>query len=263
MCVSYILLFTGKYINHSFEALYVYEKNDWKPILANMSGLVVGVVYYFFRLEEMSLTYLLFAIGLSEISKSAIHLLLNYKVFIKGKVDRINLEMYLITYNFFIYSFSIVLILTIDRFFIYTSFPETDKALYQIFMNFMIFAISLPNFITQYYHNRDRRSKIKVDNSLRMKVLLIGLIVNSITIYLSYLICIYVFMLPMSPSFFAAGLLFAFPSTLYTPLVIYFYNKNNQGLLSRCAAGAAITMLTSCSFFINSFGLIGGLYCCI
>ena len=263
ICVSYILLFTGKYINQSFETLYVYEKNDWKPILANLTGLAIGLIYYFTRLDHMSLVYLIFAIGLSEISKSAIHLILNYRVFIRGKVEKINLEMYLITYNFFIYSFSIILILTIDRFFIYTKFDEADKALYQIFMNFMVFVISLPNFITKYYHNRDRRSKIKVDNSLRMRVLLLGMLVNTAAIYASYLICIHVFMLNITPSFFAAGLLFAFPSTLYTPLVIYFYNKNNHGLLSRCAAGAAITMLTSCSFFIKSFGLIGGVYCCI
>jgi hypothetical protein len=263
ICISYILLFMGKYINQSFETLYIYEKNDWKPIFANIVGLGIGVAYYFWRLPDMSLIYLIFAIGLSEISKSAIHLILNYKVFVKGKVERINLEMYLITYNFFIYSFSIILILTIDRFFIYTKFEEADKALYQIFMNFMVFVISLPNFITQFYHNRDRRSKIRVDNSLRMKVLLLGLLVNTAAIYISYIICIHVFMLQITPAFLAAGLLFAFPSTLYTPLVIYFYNKNNHGLLSRCAAGAAVTMLTACGFFIKSFGLIGGIYCCI
>ncbi len=263
ICVSYILLFTGKYINQSFETLYVYEKNDWKPILANVIGLAVGITYYFFKLEEMQLVYLIFAIGFSEISKSAVHLILNYKVFLKGKVDKINLEMYLITYNFFIYSFSIILILTIDRFFVYTNFDAADKAMYQIYMNFMVFVISLPNFITQYYHKRDKRSKIKVDNSLRMKVLLLGLLLIALAIFASYLICIYIFMLPISNAFLAAGLLFAFPSTLYTPLVIYFYNKNNHGLLSRCAAGAAITMLASCGFFIKSFGLIGGIYCCI
>ena len=211
----------------------------------------------------MSLVYLIFAIGLSEISKSAVHLLLNYKVFLKGKVDKINLEMYLITYNFFIYSFSIILILTIDRFFIYTRFGDADKALYQIYMNFMVFIISLPHFITQYFHNRDKRSKLKVDNSLRMKVLLIGLVVITAAIYSSYLICVNIFILPVSLSFLAAGLLFAFPSTLYTPLVIYFYNKNNHGLLSRCAVGAAVAMLASCSFFIKTFGLIGGVYTCI
>jgi hypothetical protein len=263
ICISYMLLFTGKYINQSFETLYVYEKNDWKSVLANVIGLGIGIAYYFIRLEEMTVIYLIFAIGLSEIAKSAVHLLLNFKVFIKGKVDNINLEMYLITYNFFIYSFSMILILTIDRFFIYTRFDASDKAMYQIFMNFMVFVISLPNFITKYYHNRDKRSKIKVDNSLRMKVLLIGTMVNAAAIYASYLICIHVFLLNVSPSFLAAGLLFAFPSTLYTPLVIYFNNKNNIGLLSRCAAGVAIAMLTSCIFFIKSFGLIGGLYCCI
>jgi len=263
ICISYILLFMGKYINQSFETLYVYQKNDWKPIFANVVGLAIGVTYYFWKLPDMSLIYLMFAIGLSEISKSAIHLILNYKVFVKGKVERINLEMYLITYNFFIYSFSIILILTIDRFFIYTKFDEADKALYQIFMNFMVFVISLPNFITQFYHNRDRRSKIRVDNALRMKVLLLGLLVNTVAIYASYLVCIHVFMLSITPAFLAAGLLFAFPSTLYTPLVIYFYNKNKHGLLSRCAAGAAVTMLTAGGFFIKSFGLIGGIYTCI
>jgi hypothetical protein len=263
ICISYILLFTGKYINQSFETLYVYEKNDWKPVFANTVGLGIGVAYYFVRLSDMSFSYLIFAIGLSEICKSAIHLMLNFKVFIKGKVERINLEMYLITYNYFIYAFSIVLILTIDRFFVYTKFNDADKALYQIFMNFMVFVISLPNFITQYYHNRDRKSKIRVDNSLRMNVLLLGIVINAAAICASYFICIHVFMLNLTPTFLAAGLLFGFPSTLYTPLVIYFYNKNNHGLLSRCAAGAAITMLTSCSFFIKSFGLIGGVYCCI
>jgi len=263
ICISYILLFMGKYINQSFETLYVYQKNDWKPIFANVVGLAIGVTYYFWKLPDMSLIYLMFAIGLSEISKSAIHLILNYKVFVKGKVERINLEMYLITYNFFIYSFSIILILTIDRFFIYTKFDEADKALYQIFMNFMVFVISLPNFITQFYHNRDRRSKIRVDNALRMKVLLLGLLVNTVAIYASYLVCIHVFMLSITPAFLAAGLLFAFPSTLYTPLVIYFYNKNKHDILSRCAAGAAVTMLTAGGFFIKSFGLIGGIYTCI
>jgi O-antigen/teichoic acid export membrane protein len=70
-------------------------------------------------------------------------------------------------------------------------------------------------------------------------------------------------MLDLSYAFLAAGFLFAFPSTLYTPFVIYFYHKNNHGLLSRCAIGSAIAMLASCSFFIQNFGLIGGLYCCI
>ncbi len=263
ICISYMLLFAGKYINHSFETLYVYEKNDWKPIVANLTGLGVGVAYYFYKLDEMTFIYLIFAIGLSEIVKSVIHLILNFKVFIKGKVERINLEMYLVTYNFFIYSFSTILILTIDRFFIYTKFEAADKALYQIYMNFLVFVISLPGFITKYYHNRDKRTKIKVDNSLRMRVLLIGTIVNSTAVFASYLLCIHVFMLNVTPSFLAAGLLFAFPSTLYTPLVIYFNNKNNIGLLSRCAGGVAIAMITSCIFFINSFGLIGGLYCCI
>src|SRR5688572_5847516 len=100
ICISYMLLFTGKYINQSFETLYVYEKKDWKSVLANVLGLAVGIVYYFIRIEEMTVIYLIFAIGLSEIAKSAVHLILNLKVFIKGKVDNINLEMYLITYNF-------------------------------------------------------------------------------------------------------------------------------------------------------------------
>lgn len=263
ICVSYILLFTGKYINNSFETLYAYEKNDWKSILANVVGLTIGIFYYFMKLPDMQLIYFIFAIGLAEISKSAVHLLLNYKVFFKGKVDRINFEMYLVTYNYFIYSFSFILVLAIDRFFVYTKFGDADKAMYQIYMNFMVFVVSLPHFITQYYHKRDKRSKIRVDNSLRMKVLLLGILMITVAIYSSYLICIYVFMLPISNAFLAAGLLFAFPCTLYTPLVIYFNNKNNHGLLSRCAAGAAITMLTSCSFFLKSFGLIGGIYTCI
>jgi len=263
ICISYMILFAGKYINHSFETLYVYERNDWKPILANVVGLGIGVGYYFYKLQEMTFIYLIFAIGLSEIAKSAVHLILNIKVFVKGKVERINLEMYLITYNYFIYTFSMILILTIDRFFIYTRFEPSDKALYQIFMNFMVFVISLPGFITKYYHNRDKRSKIKVDNSLRMKVLIIGTVVCCIAVVATYIVCNQIFLLNVSPSFLAAGLLFAFPSTLYTPLVVYFNNKNNIGLLSRCAGGVAIAMLTSCIFFINSFGLIGGLYCCI
>lgn len=263
ICVSYLLLFTGKFINQSFETLYVYEKNDWKPIIANITGISVGIAYFFLRLDDMSFMYLIFAIGLTEISKSAIHLLLNYKVFIKGKLSTINIEMYLITYNYFIYSFSIILILTVDRYFVYTQFDDSEKATYQIFMNFMLFAISLPNFITQFYHNRDRKSKIKVDNSLRMKVLILGMLVNVVAISISYFICIQFFMLNIGYEFWAAGLLFAFPSTLYTPIVIYFYNKNNHGLLSRCAGGAAITMLASCSFFLKSFDLVGGIYCCI
>src|SRR5688572_1257964 len=112
ICISYILLFTGKFINQSFEALYIYEKNDLRPILANVVGLIIGVTYYFSRLDIMSLEYLIFSMGLSEISKSAVHLLLNSKAFKMGRVNNINLEMYLLTYNSFIYSFAIILTLT-------------------------------------------------------------------------------------------------------------------------------------------------------
>lgn len=263
ICISYMLLFTGKFINQSFDALYVYQKNDWKPIAANLTGLALGITYYLYKLHEMSLVFLIFAIGIAEITKSIFHLMLNYKVFIKGKVNNINLEMYLLTYNFFLYSFSVTLILTIDRFFIYTRFEEADKAVYQIFMNFMIVIATLPNFVTHFFNNRDKRSKVKVDNNLRMKVLVGGLFVVVFGAISIYLICIHVFLLNIPLSFLAAGMLFAFPSTLYTPLVIHFYNKNNHGLLSRCAFGAGIAMLTSCTFFINSFGLIGGIYTCI
>lgn len=257
---SLLLCIISRTISSSLEIYFIFKNEAWKNILSSLVGIFFGFAFYFYNIEYTSTKYIILSICVGEFIKSFCFIMMGLKIFENNPVTKLNVQLLMNSYGFFLFNFTYILTLVTDRFFIYSQFSFEEKGLYQIYMNVFTFTATIPVFIIRYLMKYSKKGRLKIDNKFRLRIFLFSLpIFITILLFTYFIISTYI-----SNTFtfahLAYGILYTFPSIIYAPLIIYFSNKNNYFILSRSTISIAILLGALCIILIPRFGVEGGIY---
>lgn len=259
MKAGILLLLIGKFTYESYEPLIEYKDKYTEAIVAEIIGFAAGFSLVIFMMDTINFEWIIFSMGMGELFRALSLVVSIREVKYKLSIRYVNLNFFIQAYPFFMIGFSTLLMFIADRVFVYINFNNIIKAEYQIFMNFLIFVISVPNLLLIPFFKNYYKSRIKINQYLQMTIILFGVILTPVIIYTVSILCHYIYSIDIPFSFIAAGMLYIFPSFVYTPYILKLTNKNRHLYIASVTFIAAITVGLACSYLVRIKGVNGAL----
>ncbi|MCX7744857.1 MAG: hypothetical protein N2167_09885 [Flavobacteriales bacterium] len=261
MKIGILLMLTGKCTYESYEPLIEYKEKYTHAIIAELIGFTVGfsLIISIYQKNFMSYEWVILCMGLGEFFRAFVLIFSFREIKYKINVRYINLNFFIQAYSYFIMGFATLLLYIADRVFVYISFSNIVKAEYQIFMNFLIFVVSVPNLLLIPFFKNYYKSRIKIDKKLQLSITLLGVTLTPAIIYSIYVACRYIYSIELSLSFILAGIFYIFPTFIYTPYALKLINKNKYINIAIVTFIAAASVALACSYLVKIKGVIGGL----
>lgn len=254
-----LLMLTGKFIYKSYEPLIEYKKKYTQAIIAEIIGFATGFSFLLSMLPKANFEWIIFSIGVGELLRGITLLASIREIQYKLSLKYVNLNFFIQAYSFFIVGFANLLMFIADRVFVYITFSNTIKAEYQIFMNFLIFVVSVPDLLLIPFFKNYYKSRIVINRSLQITISILGIILTPWFIYTIKYLCKYFFSIELPSEVIYLGMLYIFPTFLYTPYILKLLNRNNHLYIAIVTFIAAASVALACSYLIEIIGVTGGL----
>lgn len=261
MKAGILLMITGKSTYESYEPLIEYKQKYSQAIIAEIIGFTIGfsLILNIYQKNFMSYEWIILSMGVAELLRALVLLISIREIKYKLSFRYINLNFFIQAYPYFIVGFATLLLFIADRVFVYITFNNTIKAEYQIFMNFLIFVVSVPTLLLIPFFKNYYKSRIKIDEKLQLSIILLGILLTPIIMFSIYISCKYIYSIHLTLSFIVAGMFYIFPSFIYTPYILKFINKNKHMNIAIVTIIAAVSVALSCSYLVKINGVSGGL----
>lgn len=254
-----LLMITGKFIYESYVPLIEYKKKYTQAIIAEIIGFATGFSFLLSMLSKANFEWIIFSIGLGELLRGLTLLVSIREIQYKLSLKYVNLNFFIQAYSFFIVGFANLLMFIADRVFVYITFSNAIKAEYQIFMNFLIFVVSVPNLLLIPFFKNYYKSRIIINRSLQITIILLGIILTPWIIYTIKYLCRYIYSIELPPDFIYFGMLYIFPTFIYTPYILKQFNRNKHLYIAIITFIAAALVSLACSYLVKIKGVSGGL----
>lgn len=254
------ILITSRFIYATYEAIIKYKHRHLIAIVAELIGFLSGLIILLLLKVEISNEYIIFSMAIGEIVRNIILI-----IFIKDITFRIGLRYFQPTYltqayPFFMLAFTSSLIHVVDRVFVYTTFSNEIKSEYQIYMNFLLFMISLPNFLLMPYFKNYYKSKLILTRTNHSVLIVIGTILMPLSLWIIWFLCKCLYQFDVSNHFLFIGALFIFPSFIYYPFTIHLIARNKQLEIAFSTLIISAFLAFLCNYLIQIYGVTGALY---
>lgn len=261
MKAGILLMLTGKCTYESYEPMIEYKEKYSQAIIAEIIGFTVGfsLILNMYQRNFMSYEWIIVSMGVTELVRALVLMISIREIKYKLSFRYINLNFFIQAYPYFIMGFATLLLFIADRIFVYITFNNTIKAEYQIFMNFLIFVVSVPNLLLIPFFKNYYKSRIRIDEKLQLNIILLGMLLTPVIMFSIYLSCRYIYSIHLSLSFIIAGMFYIFPSFIYTPYILKLINKNKHMNIAIVTLIAAASVALSCSYLVKINGVSGGL----
>lgn len=259
MKAGILLMLTGKWTYESYEPLIEYKEKYAQAILAEIMGFAAGFSIVILMMNSVNFEWIIFSMGIGELFRALTLVVSICEVKYRLSFRYINLNFFIQAYPFFMIGFATLLMYIADRVFVYINFNNIIKAEYQIFMNFLIFVISVPNLLLIPFFKNYYKSRIKINQYLQIGIILFGVILTPVIIYIVSILCKYVYSIELSTGFIAAGMLYIFPTFVYSPYILKLINKNKHLNIASVTFIAAVSVALACSYLVEIKGVGGAL----
>jgi hypothetical protein len=259
MKAAILLNLTGRFIYESYEPLIEYKQKYLHAIISEILGFGIGFNLLIYQVHHMDFEWIIFCKGISEIIRGGVLIAIFPEINYKFSLKYFNFNYIIQAYPYFMIGFSNILLFIADRVFVYMNFNNIIKAEYQIFMNFLIFIITVPNLLLIPFFKNYYKSRIKINLNLQMNIILLGVILTPVIIYTVTILCRYIYSIELPVSFIVTGMLFIFPTFVYSTYVLKLLNKNKHLNIASATIIAAAAVALACSYLVKIKGVQGAL----
>ncbi len=259
MKIGILLTLTGKFIYESYEPLIEYKQKYLHAIISEILGFGIGFNLFIYQIDHIDFEWIIFFKGISEIIRGGVLIAIFPEINYRFNLKYFNLNYIIQAYPYFMVGFSNILLYIADRVFVYINFNNIIKAEYQIFMNFLMFIISVPNLLLIPFFKNYYKSRIKITQYLQMNIILWGVILTPIIIYIVSILCRYIYSIDISFNFIVTGMLFIFPTFVYSTYVLKLMSKNKHLNIAIATIIAAAAVALACSYLVKIKGVQGAL----
>lgn len=260
MKIGILMLIIGKYFYVTYEPVIEYKHRYGIAIGAEMIGFISGFSMLYIINKEIANEHIIFSMGVGELVRNVLLIILMKDVKIQMRFRFFRPGFYIQAYPFFMLSFASIFIHMVDRVFVYTNFNNEIKAEYQIYMNFLLFLISFPNFLLMPFFKNYYKSKIQLSSGNHILLIVLGALITPFFLWLVWLLCKHFYQFDVSWNFLITGMLFVFPSFIYYPFTLRLISRNKQLGLSFVMFILSVLLVFLCYYMIDVYGLSGALY---
>lgn len=259
ICGVLFLWIFGRFLNHSVEALLIFEKKFNASILIELVCFV-GFAFGIYENPNLDLFSLLLLYSLYQLIKGIWYFLLFKKNFTL-KNTRIDFNYYKISFPFFLLSILGFLASKVDVYLVDHLGDKISTANYQIINSLLVFTMSLSAFLYAPYTKNIYRNNQALMQKTRNLLLVIGLFVVPLALFFIYFILKYYYVnLQLPLVFYAIAFVYIYPSFLYGIEVVNLFKLHQEKTVVRFLfIGALANTLFSAGFLYFNYGILGAL----
>lgn len=253
-----IVLFTfGRFVVFSYQPVIEYRNKYVIAFVSELIGFIAGAIMMYTTRAAMSPGVFMLSVAIAEMVKAAVLLIGVKNVRLMTGLRYFNLGYYIQSFPFFIYGLALVLVCLVDRIYVYAEFKPEDKAFYQVFMNMLVYSLSVPRFLIIPFLKNYYRGKIRLNSNIRFGVLVGGFTLLPLMLVVVYMVCKYLFGFQFSADYMLLAFFFCLPAFIYAPVLYYLVGKNQHFDIAVAAAIITVVQLLTCPALMQRYGLQG------
>jgi hypothetical protein len=254
-----LLWILGRFLNHSAEALIVYEKKFKSAMAIELGCFVLFCFSLFVFKSKLDLYLLLIFYSCFQFAKGISYFFLfrNYFIFQNPKIDW---HYYRATFPFFLLSILGFLASKVDLYIIECFGNTIVTSDYQIINSLLVFTMSLSTFIYGPFTKNIYRNNDDVIRKAQRLVSQIGLFVVPIALVAIYFILTFLLHLQVQLAFYLIAFLYVYPSFVYGIKVVNLFRQNREKtVVGFLFLGTIVNTILSAGFLYFDYGIIGAL----
>lgn len=250
----------GRFLNHSVEALIVFEKKFNSAIVIEAGSFIAFGVFLILLRDCLDLYLLLIGYSLYQLVKGFLYFLL-FRKFLSIKNLRIDLSYYTTTFPFFLLSILGFLASKVDVYIIERLGNKIITSDYQVINSLLVFTMSISAFIyAPFTKNIYRNSKPVIRKTQRL-LAFAGLAIVPIALLAIYAILKYYLHSAFPTAFYIASFLYVYPSFVYGIKVVALFKQHlEKTVVLYLLLGTIANTVLSALFLYLDYGITGALF---
>lgn len=247
----------GRYLNHSIEALLLYEKKFNKAMLIEIGSFLIFSIVFLCLKSQLNTYLLLISFSTYQLLKGLLYCMLFKNYFFLGKA-KLQLAYFKKSFSFFLLSIMGFLVSRIDVYIIENFGNKIITAEYQILNNLLVFIMSISAFIyapfTKMIYRNTENGMVKSKKMLA----LIGLLIVPIGLIIIQVISIGLLKTNLPLIFFGVAFLYVYPSYIYGLDIVNLFKQHQEKIVViNLLIGVIINSALSSLFLHLNYGITG------
>ncbi|WP_162127065.1 MATE family efflux transporter [Flavobacterium phycosphaerae] len=249
----------GRYLNHSVEALVLYQKKFNASILIEViSFFVFGVTFYLLK-ENISVYILLVLYSSYQLLKGLLYFIVFRSYFLMKKAV-VKISFFKASFSFFVLSVMGFLVSKIDVYIIEKFGDTIITADYQIINSLLVFSMSVATFVYAPFTKMIYRNTDDVIAKSKKSMALIGLLIVPAALFCIFFIVEWYLKTHLPFFFYLIAFLYIYPSYVYgLDIVNLFKQHREKTVVKYLFIGVIMNALLSSLFLQMHWGITGAL----
>lgn len=250
----------GKFLNHSVEALILFQKEFDKSIVIEVGSFIIFGVSFYFLKAKIDVYSLLIIYSLYQFFKGFFYFILFKKFFLLQK-SLFQIDYFKSSFPFFLLSILGFLASKIDVYIIENIGNNTITAEYQIINSLLVFTMSITVFIYAPFTKMLYRNTDNVIEKSQKALATIGLVIVPVALFVISIILKYYIKTNFGIVFFLIAFMYVYPSYVYGLDIVNLFKQHQEKIVVRnLLLGVITNTLLSSLFLYLDYGIVGVLF---
>jgi len=247
------------FIYRSFEVLIIYYKRFFFLLMIEIFGAGIFVICFLFINSNLDLESLILIFAFQVLLKSIWISIYFKKDLLSKYVAKLNYNILLKAFPFFLVSISGMLHTRIDLYCVAYFLNEIEVGTYQVYINLFIYIQAFSAFILTPFLKDLYRLPSKIIEKISRTLFVIGLIIVVPALFFVHFILNIIYHLHVSLPYFIFGAIYILPAFYYAPKVYSLFNNNYQIKVVMVTCYGIFLNLILNIFLINQIGMLGAI----
>lgn len=255
-----LLWLFGRYLNHSVEALLLYEKKFSPSMWIEIGAfLIFGLAFYFLK-SELNTYSLLICFSMYQLLKGLLYFML-FRNYFSWQDAKIKTDYFQASFSFFLLSVMGFLVSRVDVYIIEGFGNQIITADYQILNNLLVFIMSVSAFVYAPFTKMIYRNTDDVLVKSQKTLALLGLIIVPVALIAIYAINLWLLKTELPIIFYGVAFLYVYPSYVYgLDIVNLFRQHQEKTVVITLLIGVLVNAVLSSSLLHFNYGITGALF---
>lgn len=255
-----LLWLFGRYLNHSIEALLLYEKKFSQSMWIEIgSFLFFGLVFYFLK-SGLNTYSLLICFSLYQLLKGLLYFML-FRNYFSWQKAKIKTDYFQASFSFFLLSAMGFLVSRVDVYIIEDFGNQIITADYQILNNLLVFIMSVSAFVYAPFTKMIYRNTDDVLIKSKRTLAMLGLVIVPVALIAIYAINLWFLKTVLPIIFYGVAFLYVYPSYVYgLDIVNLFRRHQEKTVVITLLIGVLVNSVLSSLLLHFNYGITGALF---
>ncbi|WNM19374.1 polysaccharide biosynthesis protein [Flavobacterium capsici] len=255
-----VIWLVGRFLNHSVEALILFQKEFDKSIVIEVGSFIIFGVSFYFLKAKIDVYSLLIIYSSYQFFKGFFYFIIFKKFFLLQK-SVFKIDYFKSSFPFFLLSILGFLASKIDVYIIENIGNNTITAEYQIINSLLVFTMSITVFIYAPFTKMLYRNTDNVIEKSQKALATIGLVIVPVALFVISIILKYYIKTNFGFIFFLIAFMYVYPSYVYGLDIVNLFKQHQEKTVVRnLLLGVITNTLLSSLFLYLDYSIVGVLF---